>query len=256
MRAVELGSGHDLVHEAEPQRLGGVELLGGEEEFLGLADAELPGLDQELHAGAGHAQDGVGERCVVGGHDQVAHARQHEARRHALALDRRDGGLAEVVDPAAPVDIHDLLVAELALGRLAHGHPVVGSLVADDRLEVMAGAEVLARAGQDHDADVVVGVGAVEAGVEGVDERAVLRVGDLGSVHRERRHRPVGLVADHRLIARHGMPPCSRSRPAAGAAGPDVNDPSGATGSRGRPSTRSPTTLRWISLVPAKIDAA
>ena len=27
-------------------------------------------------------------------------------------------------------------------------------------------------------------------------------------------------------------------------------------GSRGRPSTRSPMMVRWISLVPAKIDAA
>ena len=55
-----------------------------EEELLGLADAQLPRLDQQLDAGSGHAQHGVGEPGVIGGHDEVAHAGQHEAGRHAL----------------------------------------------------------------------------------------------------------------------------------------------------------------------------
>ena len=102
---------------------------------------------------------------------------QHQAGGDAAALHRGDGRFAEVVDPQAAVEVHDLLVVELALGRLAHRHPRVRPVVADERLEVVAGGEVLARAGQDHDPDVVVGVGAVEGGVELVDQRGVLGVG-------------------------------------------------------------------------------
>ena len=100
------------------------------QELLGLADPELPRLDQQLHPGAGQAQHRVGEHGVVGGHDQVAHAGQHEAGRDAAALDGGDGRLAEVVDAQAAVEVHGLLVVELALGGLAHRHPRVGPVAA------------------------------------------------------------------------------------------------------------------------------
>ena len=74
--------------------------VAGEQELLGLADAELPRLDQQLDARAGHAQHGVLEDGVVGGHDQVAHAGEHQAGGDAAALHRGDRGLAEVVDRA------------------------------------------------------------------------------------------------------------------------------------------------------------
>ena len=74
--------------------------------------------------------------------------------------------------------------------------PLVGLGVADERLEVVAGREVLAVGGQDHDPDVVVGVGPVEGGVELVDELGVLGVGHLGPVHGDRRDVPVDLVLD------------------------------------------------------------
>ena len=95
----------------------------------------------------------------------------------ARSLHGRDRRLAEVADLDELVEVHDLLVAELALGRRPHRRPVL--LAREQLLEVVAGGEVLALGGEHDDPDVVVGVGAVERGVELVDHLAVLRVGRL-----------------------------------------------------------------------------
>ena len=167
-RVGQLVTGHDLVHQAEALGLGGVEGLGAEQELLGLARPELPRLDQQLDAGARHAQHRVGEPGVVGGHDQVAHAGQHQTGGRAGALHGGDGRLGEVVDAHAAVEVHDLLVVELALGGGPHRGPRLGGL--EQLLEVVAGAEVLALGGQHHDPHVVVGLGQVEGAVDLVDE--------------------------------------------------------------------------------------
>ena len=133
------------------------------------------------------------------------------------------------------VPVHDLLVVELALGRGAHRGPVL--LAREDLLEVVAGREVLALAREHDHPHLVVGVGAVERGIELVDQLGVLRVRRLGPVQRDRAHRPVDLVADRPP----NLTPSSESY---------------GFGSRGRPSTRSPMMLRWISFVPAQIDDA
>ena len=91
---------------------------------------------------------------------------------------------------------------ELALGRGAHRRPVL--LAREQLLEVVAGREVLALGGEDHDPDVVVGVGPVERGVELVDHPAVLRVRGLGPVQRDRGDRAVDRVADRRRGIRVG----------------------------------------------------
>ena len=88
---------------------------------------------------------------------------------------------------------------------------------------------MLARAGQDDHAHVVVGVGRVERGVEVVEEGAVLRVGDLGPVHRDGGDVAVDLVENGVVTHAHSL---------------------------GRPSTRSPMMFRWISFVPAQIEDA
>ena len=67
----------------------------------------------------------------------------------------------------ALVPVHDLLVAQLALGRVAEAGPLVGAV--EDLLEVMAGREVLARAGEHDDAYVVVGIGGIQRGVDLVE---------------------------------------------------------------------------------------
>ena len=83
---------------------------------------------------------------------------------------------------------------ELAFGRVAHRRPVL--LAREQLLEVVTGREVLALGGEHDDAHVVVGVGAVERGVELVDQPAVLRVGRVGPGQRDRRDRPVDRVAN------------------------------------------------------------
>ena len=102
--------------------------------------------------------------------------------------------LAEVADLHELVEVHDLLVAQLALGRGAHRRPVL--LAREQLLQVVAGREVLALGGEHDDPDVVVGVGAVERGVELVDQLAVLRVGGAGPVQRDRGDRAVDRIPD------------------------------------------------------------
>src|SRR5207237_8615634 len=92
------------------------------------------------------------EDGVVVGHDQVAHARQHQAGGDAAALDGGDGRLAEVVDLHALVEVHDLLVAQLALGRVAHGPPRIGGGRVEEAFQVVAGGEVLSGGGEDDNA--------------------------------------------------------------------------------------------------------
>src|SRR6266511_3657433 len=189
----EFGCRHDLVHEAESLGVRGLDRLGAEQELLGFAWPELPRLDEELDARARHAQDGVRELGVVGGDDEVAHAREHETCSRARALNGGDRRFAEVADLHAAVEVHDLLVPELAFRRVAHLRPRVA--LREELLEVVTGREVLALAGEDDDPDVVALAGAVEGGVELVQELRVLGVRDLGPVQRDRAHRPVDVVA-------------------------------------------------------------
>ncbi len=191
-----------------------VDGVAGEQELLRLADAELPGLDQQLDAGPRQAQDRVGELGVVGGDDEVAHGRQHQTGRNAAALHGGDGRLAEVVDAHAAVVVHRLLVLELAFGRLPQGDPGVGPVTADQCLEVMARGEVLARTGQDHDPDRVVRVGQVEGGIELVNERRVLRVGHVRPVHGDGGHGTIDHVEDRLEVLCHLTHPCSVAHPA------------------------------------------
>ncbi len=203
----QLGPGDDPVGQPESPRLVGVDHLAGPQEFLGLANSELPRLHQELDAGSGHPEDGVGELRVIRRDDEVAHAREHQAGGDAAALDRRDGRLAEVADPAASVHVHDLLVPELPLRRGPHRDPRVSRVGIEQGLQVMPGGEVLAGTREDDDPDGIVPVGLGKRGVQLVDHLGVLRVGRLRSLHGDGRdgavHRVVdGLPAHVRILPR------------------------------------------------------
>ena len=97
--------------------------------------------------------------------------------RGTRSLHRGDRRLAEVADLHELVEVHDLFVAELALGGRPHRRPVF--LAREQLFEVVTGGEMLALRGEDDHPDRVVGVGPVEGGVELVDHPAVLRVGRL-----------------------------------------------------------------------------
>src|ERR1700730_14265979 len=202
-RGRQIGTRNDFVDEAETLGVVRFDGLGTEQELLGLAWAQLPRLDQQLDARAGHAQHRVGELRVVGGDDEVAHAREHEAGRGTSTLHGRDRRLAEVADPDAAVEVHDLLVSELAFRGVAHRGPRV--VAREDLLEVVTGREVLAFGGEHHHPHVVVVVGEVERRIELVEQARVLRVRGLGPVQRDRADRSLDVVPDRLEVVSHAL---------------------------------------------------
>ena len=193
-RGRELIARHDLVDEAEPVGFFGIERLRAQEELLGFARPDLPRLDEQLDADAGHARDRVRELGVVGRDDEVAHGGEHQPGRGAGALHRGDRRLAEVAQPHALVPVHDLLVPQLALGGVAHPRPLIGA--GEQLFEVVPGREVLSFAREHEHPDVVIGVDQIECGVELLEHPGVLRVGRLRAVQRDRRDGTIDLVAD------------------------------------------------------------
>ncbi len=92
---VERVAVHDLVDQSGA--LGGKCVKGrsAQQELLGLARAEFPGLDEQLDADATHAGDGVRELGIVGRHDEIAHRGEHQAGGATHPLDRGDRDLAD-----------------------------------------------------------------------------------------------------------------------------------------------------------------
>ena len=129
----------------------------------------------------------------------------------ACALHRGDGRLGEVVERTQRSKYMTCSWCSLPSGvarMAAHG-----SVALEHLLEVVAGAEVLALAGQDDHPDVVVGLGQVEGAVELVDELGVQGVGRLGPAQRDRGDRAVDVVADRRRSPRRHH---ASARPGAG----------------------------------------
>ncbi len=89
-------TGYYPVDQPEAPRLVGVDDVAGQQELLGFPNADLPRLDQQLDTGTGHPKHRVGEVGVVGGHDEVTHARQHQTGGNAAPLHGGDGRLPEV----------------------------------------------------------------------------------------------------------------------------------------------------------------
>ena len=135
-----------------------------------LRGAELPRLDEQLHADARHARTGFEKRA-----SSAATMRSHMQASISPAAE-------QVPCTAAIVGLRKSRILtslsqymtcswrSLPSGVRAHRGPVL--LAREDLLEVVAGGEVLALGGEHHDAHVVVGVGRVERGVELVDHLA------------------------------------------------------------------------------------
>ena len=120
--------------------------------------------------------------------------------------------------------------------------PPSGRSASHELLEVVPGREVLALGRQHHHPHVVVGVGRSKAASSSSMSCVFWALAASGRFERDRAHGPVDLVADGLEVELIGVIVSRRSaRPSARGGGPR---------------TRSPMMVRWISLVPAKIDAA
>ncbi len=121
------------------------------------------------------------------------------------AVHRGDRGLAEVAQAEGLVPVHDLLVAQLALGRgrasAAHSSaPLRISLRSCPAEKCLpAPARTTTRTSSSASASV-------ERGVDLVDHPRALRVRGVGTVERQRRDVPVDLVGDGLEVHRRIMP--------------------------------------------------
>ena len=161
--------GHHVVDEAVGLRLGGLDLLAGEQKLHAVLAIDVAG---EAHDAAGGGDDaephlGAAELRVLGGYHHVAGKRDLHAaagRRAVAGADDRLG--AEACSQAAEAVLGDGL-ALAALGELR---------------EVLAGAEHLAGARHDDGAYGLVALGVIHDVLHGRGGHAVERVGHFRTV--------------------------------------------------------------------------
>jgi hypothetical protein len=158
-----------------------------------------------------HAHHRVCEEGVVGRHDQVAHPRQHQAARDAGALHHRDHRLGQLApSPTHPeIDLHLTSEALIATGAVHMVPPhdraivVVHVVIPLGGTDVMPGTEVLPRAGEHDDVNVVVLDRPGERRVERVGHRGVLCVAVLRAVHGHHGHPVSHAIGHHVVITLH-----------------------------------------------------
>ncbi|SKY92895.1 Uncharacterised protein [Mycobacteroides abscessus subsp. abscessus] len=164
-----------------------------------------------LDARNAHTCNGIGEERVVGGDDEVAYPREHQAARDACAVHGRDHRLRDLPPPSAHSEVDLGLAGETLIGsRLVCVVPVQGGDVVVVRVEVtLRGADVVARrevlaVRAKHDRlDVGVVDCLAERGVERVGHHRVLGIAVLGPVQRhvgDRATRTADLVGDRRGV--------------------------------------------------------
>ena len=167
-------------HEAEPERLGGVDHLPGEDQLAGLGHADQ--ARQEVRPAPVHVKAALDERLAEArggrGEPDVAAERDVHARAGGGAVDGGDDGLGGVAHG------EEHAVAE---GRDAVDHRPLGAALLGlvHGLHVAAGAEALAGAGDHDDAHVVVTACPEHGVVEVVAQRVPERVEALGPIEGE-----------------------------------------------------------------------
>ena len=185
---------HDAVDEPETMRLLRADLLAGQKELERPAGADK--TRQPLRAAVAGDEPEVDLRLAelrrVGGDAQRARHRQLAAAAERVAVDRGDRGLAELLD-----EIEDLLAAERVLAPARR--TLLGQLV-----DVGAGHErLLARAGDDHHADGVIGFEHLERLAQFVERPQAQGVEDARTIDRHPRD---GIVAlDEESLQRVGI---------------------------------------------------
>ncbi len=181
------GRGHQLIarhharHQVPLRGLARVDGLAGQGQ-LGRARQADDARQQPRAAVAGNdaqLDEALGELGLFGGHADVAHAGQVEARADGVAVHRRDHRHLEVEQCQ-----RQLLDAQAVLAAQLHRRQFA---VAAHVAHIAARREGRARTREDHRAHRMVGVDAVDGGQELRHGRvAGERVAALGVVHRQR----------------------------------------------------------------------
>jgi hypothetical protein len=182
----------------------GVDEPSGEHQLERAGEAD--GAGEEVGAAVpGHQADldeGRAELGPAGGEPQVAHAREVEAGADRRAVDRGDDRLLEQRQaPGDPLDAVDVAAAQV--DRPAGEHP----LLLEHALEVAAGRERRARAGEDHAAHLIVAVGVVERAHQAVDHRLAVGVAGVGAVEGQEEHRALAGALEVRELGSGHAPP-------------------------------------------------
>jgi hypothetical protein len=87
---------HHAIDHADLLGLAGRDRPAGEQDLLGLARAQLPGVPVVFHAADAHEDDRVGEFGVLRRDDQVHRPDEQQGAGDGLALDRGDRRLRDV----------------------------------------------------------------------------------------------------------------------------------------------------------------
>jgi hypothetical protein len=174
---------HHPGHDAEPLGLAGVDHPAGEQQLEGAggpdearqqpADADVAARQADAHEG--HVEAGLGR-----GEAHVAGEGEGEAPTRGRAVHGGDDRLAQ-----APQLRHER--RDVLLGRHAglHGAEALCPGGGAGALQVEAGAEAAAGAGEDHDPARPVGGDRVECGVQVGDQLVAHGVEPLGAVERQ-----------------------------------------------------------------------
>ena len=181
----EVGMGHHVVHEAEPEGLVGGDEGGGGRHLPGLAHPDRP-RQQGGEAPRGHHPEGgvgVGETGLVGGDHERGAEGDLQGARHAGAVHRADDGRAQRAHHRRRV--------------VVGARRVVGAAL--DELEVDPGAEHRVGAGEHDDPHRGVGVGRPQRAAQVAAQRRVQGVLGLGPVDGEQPHAVV--VGDTEVVA-------------------------------------------------------
>ena len=99
-RVQQLAAGHDPVHEAEPGRVGGAQVVAEEHELLGDLRADEPG-EQVGAAPVGDdaaPDEHLDEPGVLGGQDEVGREREVRPEARRGAVHRADDRLVAVLE--------------------------------------------------------------------------------------------------------------------------------------------------------------
>src|SRR5215218_152557 len=154
------------------------------------------------------------QQCAAGGDETALDLRDAQ-----LGLARGDDQVTRQCDlePAGDgeaLDRGDQRLVGRALRDAGEAPPLdVWALAAHERLEVHAGAEALARAGDHADLELPVAIELLERRRDALRKRGVYRVARVGSVEGDQQHAPAALGEYGLLAHARNLPPSGRQPP-------------------------------------------